>query len=161
MIDIQRRVKDMMKIAAEANTTITEMEEVILEANINNQVINAMNITEVSEDLRYLVQSNIYMDDNIQEIQDLYKEKEVKREEGRIKNKEVILIKPYKISKTTSTSSSAQTSFITDEVKNLTKYIKFIQAPMQTRISGCHHTTKPSNPEANKTLNFSKKSQPL
>ena len=45
----------MMKIAAEANMTITEMEEVILEASINNWVINATNITGVSEDLRYLV----------------------------------------------------------------------------------------------------------
>ena len=138
----------MMKIAAETNTTITEMEEVILEASINNWVTNTTNITGVLENLRYLVQSNIenwvfqiqqmladeldtykgkgniYMDDNIQEIQDLYKEKE---EEGGIENKEVILIKPYKISETT--SSSAQTSFIMDEVKNLMKYIKFIWAP--------------------------------
>ena len=137
-----------MKIAAETNTTITEMEEVILEASINNWVTNTTNITGVLENLRYLVQSNIenwvfqiqqmladeldtykgkgniYMDDNIQEIQDLYKEKE---EEGGIENKEVILIKPYKISETT--SSSAQTSFIMDEVKNLMKYIKFIWAP--------------------------------
>jgi len=82
----------------------------------------------------YKGKENIYMDVNIQEIQNLYKEEEVKREEGRIKNEEVILIKLYEISKTTSTSSSAQTSFITNEVKNLTKYIKFIQAPMQTRI---------------------------
>ena len=137
-----------MKIVAETNTTITEMEEVILEASINNWVTNTTNITGVLENLRYLVQSNIenwvfqiqqmladeldtykgkgniYMDDNIQEIQDLYKEKE---EEGGIENKEVILIKPYKISETT--SSSAQTSFIMDEVKNLMKYIKFIWAP--------------------------------
>ena len=51
-----------------------------------------------------------------------------------IKNEEVILIKLYKTSKTTSTSSSDQTSFIMDEVKNLAKYMKFIQAPIQTRI---------------------------
>ena len=158
MIDVQRQVKDMMKIAAKANTTITEMEEVILEASINNRVTNATNITGVLEDLRYPVQSNIenrifqiqqmlanelntykekeniYIDDNIQEIQDLYKEEEAKKEEGMIKNKEVILIKPYKTSKTTLTSSSDQTSFIMDEVKNLAKYMKFIRAPMQTRI---------------------------
>jgi len=36
MIDVQRQVKDMMKIAAEANMMITEIEEVILEASINN-----------------------------------------------------------------------------------------------------------------------------
>ena len=106
MIDVQRWVKDMMKIVAEANTTIIEMEEIILEASINNWVINTTNIAGISEDLRYLVQSNmenqifqiqqilvdkldtykekgnIYVDDNIREIQDLYKEKEVKRKEG-------------------------------------------------------------------------------
>ena len=82
----------------------------------------------------YKGKENIYIDDNIQEIQDLYKEEEAKKEEGMIKNEEVILIKPYKTSKTTSTSSSDQTSFIINEVENLTKYMKFIQAPMQTRI---------------------------
>jgi len=51
MIDVQKQVKDMMKIAAETNMTITEMENSILKASINNQVINTMNITGVSEDL--------------------------------------------------------------------------------------------------------------
>jgi len=69
---------------------------------------------------------NIYVDDNIWEIQDLYKEKEVKKEEGRIEDEEVILVKSYEISETTSTLSSAQKSFIMDEVKNLIKYMKFI-----------------------------------
>jgi len=58
-IDMQRQVKNMMKIVAETNMTITEMEDTILKASINNQVTNAMNITEVSEDLRYLIQSDI------------------------------------------------------------------------------------------------------
>ena len=49
MIDVQKQVKDMMKIVAETNTTITEMEDTILKA------INVMNITEMSEDLRYLI----------------------------------------------------------------------------------------------------------
>ena len=48
-----------MKIAAETNTTITEIEDMILKASTNNRVINAMNITVVSEDLRYLIQSNM------------------------------------------------------------------------------------------------------
>ena len=89
--------------------TITEIEKVILKASINNQVINTMNITGISEDLRYLVQSNmenqifqiqwmladkldaykgkgnIYMNDNIWEIQDLYKEEEVKKEGSRMR----------------------------------------------------------------------------
>ena len=59
MIDVQRQVKDMMKITAEANITITEMEDVILKASINNRVINTTNIAEVSEDLRYLIQRNM------------------------------------------------------------------------------------------------------
>ena len=72
----------------------------------------------------YKEKGNIYINDNIQEIQDLYKEEEVKKKEGRIKDKEVILIKPYEVFK--STSSSSQASFITNKVKNLFKYMKFI-----------------------------------
>jgi len=51
MIDVQRMLKDMKKIAEETNTTIIEMEGTILTASINNQVINTMNITQISEDL--------------------------------------------------------------------------------------------------------------
>jgi len=51
MIDVQKQIKDMMKIVVEANMTITEIEDSILKASINNQVINTTNITEVSEDL--------------------------------------------------------------------------------------------------------------
>jgi len=51
MIDVQRQVREMMKIAREANTTITEMESNILKASINNQTINATNIAGVLEDL--------------------------------------------------------------------------------------------------------------
>ena len=49
----------MIKIAAETNITITEIEDTILKASTNNQVINMTNITGVSEDLRYLIQSDI------------------------------------------------------------------------------------------------------
>jgi len=59
IIDVQKQVKDIMKIVAETNTTITEMEDSILKASINNQVINATNIAEVSEDLQYLIQSDM------------------------------------------------------------------------------------------------------
>ena len=51
MIDVQRIVKDMKKMAKETNTTITEMEETILMASINNQTVNTTNITQISEDL--------------------------------------------------------------------------------------------------------------
>jgi len=46
----------------------------------------------------YKGKGNAYVDSNIQEIQELYKVEEVKKEEGRIEDKEVILIKLYKVS---------------------------------------------------------------
>ena len=64
------------------------------------------------------------MKENIWKIQELYIEKGNKEEKGVIEDKEVILVKPYEVSTTTSSSSS--TSFITDEVKNLLKYMKFV-----------------------------------
>ena len=51
MINMQKMLKDMKKIAEETNTTIIEMEGMILTASINNQVINTMNIMQISEDL--------------------------------------------------------------------------------------------------------------
>ena len=51
MIDMQKMLKDMKKIAEETNTTIIEMEGTILTASINNQVINTTNITQILENL--------------------------------------------------------------------------------------------------------------
>jgi len=80
----------------------------------------------------YKGRGNRYMDNNIQEIQELYVDEEIKKEKGKVKDDEVILIKPYEISMTT--FSFSQTSFITNEVENLFKYMKFIKTPSQTRI---------------------------
>ena len=109
--------------------------------------MNTMNITQIAEDLRYLVQSdmdkralqvqkmladkldyykgrgNDYVDANIKEIQELYIKEESGEEKGKVEDKEVILIKPYEVSTTTSSSS---TSFIMDEVKHLLKHMKFV-----------------------------------
>ena len=158
MIDVQKQVKDIMKIAAETNMIITEIEDTILKASTNNQVINMTNITGISEDLRYLIQSNIenqvfqiqqmlaneldaykekenvYVNDNIWEILEFFKKEEIRKENGRIKDEEVILVKPYEISQSKLSTSLLTTSFITDEVKNLLKYIKFVQSPTQTRL---------------------------
>jgi len=49
-----------------------------------------------------------------------------------IEDEEVILVKPYEVSITTSSSSS--TSFIMDKVKNLLKHMKFVRTLSQTRI---------------------------
>jgi len=74
---------------------------------------------------QYKEKSNRYVKENIQEIQELYTDKEREKEEGKVEDEEVILIKLYEVS-TATTSSTSQTSFITEEVKNLSKYIKFI-----------------------------------
>ena len=147
MIDVQRMLKDMKKIVEETSTTVAEMEGTILVASINNWTMNTMNITQIAEDLRYLVQSdmdkralqvqkmladkldyykgrgNDYVDANIKEIQELYIKEESGEEKGKVEDKEVILIKPYEVSTTTSSSS---TSFIMDEVKHLLKHMKFV-----------------------------------
>ena len=147
MIDVQGIVKDMKKIVEETNTIIMEMEGMILTASINNWTVNTTNIMQISKDLQYLVQSdmnkwafqiqrmlaneldhykgkgNRYVDNNIQEIQELYVDKEMKKKKGKVEDEEVILMKPYEVLMIT---SSAQTSFIIDEVKNLFKYMKFV-----------------------------------
>jgi len=55
MIDVQRMLKDIKKVAEEANTTITKVEGLILTASINNRTTNATNIAQISKDLQYLV----------------------------------------------------------------------------------------------------------
>ena len=59
MIDVQRWMKDIKKLAEEVNTTIMEVEGSILIASINNRVINTTNITQILENLRYIVQSDM------------------------------------------------------------------------------------------------------
>ena len=72
------------------------------------------------------------MDENIQEIQDIYIEEKVQdKGKGRVEEEEVILIKPYEVSESILTKSS---SFIDEEIENLLKYMKFVKSPTQTRI---------------------------
>ena len=58
--------------------------------------------------------------------------KEIKEEKGVVETEEVILVQPYEFS--SKITSSSTTSFITDEVENLAKYMKFMKTPAQTRI---------------------------
>ena len=80
---------------------------------------------------QYKGKGNSYVEENIQETQDLYIREENREEKGGIEDKEVILVKPYEVSTKTLSSS---TSFITDEIENLLKYMKFIRMPAQTRL---------------------------
>jgi len=145
MINVQRMAKDIKRLAEETNTILTEIEGTVLTTSINNQIMNTINITQISEDLWYLVQSdmdkwafqvqrmladkldhykekgNSYMDSNIKEIQELYMEEE----KGTVENEEVILVRPYEVLSTTLSSST--TSFIADKIKNLIRYMKFVR----------------------------------
>ena len=80
----------------------------------------------------YKEKGNFYVDSNIKEIQELYMEEEKKEKKGTVENEEVILVYPYEIS--SMTSSSSTTSFITDEIKNLIRHMKFVKSPTQTKI---------------------------
>ena len=85
----------------------------------------------------YKGKENRYVNENIWEIQELYADEEQKeKDKEKVEDEEVILIKPYKVSESSSTKSS---SFVDEEVDNqevdnLLKYMKFVKSPMQTRI---------------------------
>ena len=140
------------------NTTITEMERTILKASNNYWTLNIANIFSIPEDLWNLVQSDIenrayhvqilladelneykgrrnnYMNENIKEIQELYKEKGKRqwkdKKEKRIQDKEVLLYKLYEI---LIEFSLTQLIFIQDKLDNLEKYIKLVYSPAKTR----------------------------
>ena len=73
----------------------------------------------------YKGKGNKYVEDNIKEIQELYKIEEDKRNQGVIEKDKVILIKPYKVSSLSSVTTT-KSSFIDDKIKNLIKYMKFV-----------------------------------
>ena len=115
-------------------------------ASTNNRTMNTTNITQMAEDLWYLIQSdmdnrafqiqrmlankldqykekgNQYVNENIWEIQDLYIEKEIQdKGKGRVEEEEVILM-------------TKSLSFIDEKIDNLLKHMKFVKSPIQTRI---------------------------
>ena len=45
MIDVQRMAKDIKRLVKETNTILTEIERMVLMTSINNQIMNATNIT--------------------------------------------------------------------------------------------------------------------
>ena len=157
MIDVQKQVWDMVKIAEEINTTIMEVEGTILQASNNYQSQNIASIFSISEDLQNMVKSDIknqayqvqrmladeldscrrrentYVDKNIKEIQELYKKEE--REQKKMKRKEVqnneeVFL--YKLYKKLTRPKTPELTFIQDEINNLEKYMKFVQSPTNT-----------------------------
>jgi len=51
MINVQKQVQNIMKIAEEMNITVMEIKGIILKASINNRMMNAMNLLGISENL--------------------------------------------------------------------------------------------------------------
>ena len=72
---------------------------------------------------QYKGRGNDYVDSNIKEIQELYMNEENREGKGRVEDEEVILVKPYEVFTTISSSS---TSFIMDKVEHLFKHMKFV-----------------------------------
>ena len=74
----------------------------------------------------------IYIDENIREIQELYKEEDGQKEERKeIQNEEVFLYKPYKEPPWLKTPEPI---FIQDKINNLEKYMKFIHSSVKTML---------------------------
>ena len=94
----------------------------MIQSDMDNRALEVQRML-VDELDQYKEKGNDYVEENIREIQELYIKEENGKEKGKVKDEEVILIKPYEVSMTTLSSS---TSFIMDEVKNLFKYMKFI-----------------------------------
>ena len=63
----------MKKIAEETNMMIMKMEGMILMASINKCTTNTTNITQMAEDLHYLIQSD--MDERVFQIQRMLADK--------------------------------------------------------------------------------------
>ena len=88
----------------------------------------------------YKNKANKYIDNNIQETQELYKNEEQRRESNKeeiMEDEEIILIKPYEVLTTifkTTSSKTTELSFIQDKIKNLERHMKFIHSPTQTRL---------------------------
>ena len=79
---------------------------------------------------------NDYAEGHIKEIQDAYKQENILmkeldiKEKQHIQDKKVLLYKPYKVD--SPRPKTSKLTFIQDKIKNLEKYIKFMQAPIKT-----------------------------
>ena len=80
---------------------------------------------------------NGYIEEHIKKIQDVYKqedivmmEQEFTKGKQQMQDKEVFFYRPYKVS--SHRPKSPEPTFIQDKIENLKKYIKFMQALIQT-----------------------------
>ena len=59
MVDMQLQLENIIKLAEEANSQITEIEFMILQASNNFQIQTAGDIFSISENLQNIIQSNM------------------------------------------------------------------------------------------------------
>ena len=82
---------------------------------------------------KYKGRRNKYVDDNIEEIQELYKDDEQRKDlKGKERQDEEVLL--FKLYEESTHLDNTKSSFIQDKINNLKKYIKFVQSSTKTRI---------------------------
>ena len=104
----------------------------MIQSNMEDQIFQIQRM--LADKLnRYKGQENVYVDENIQEIQELYMNEKQKKT-GIVQDDKIILIKPYKVDDHTTSTLLKSLSFIDKEIDNLIKYMKFVKFSTQTRI---------------------------
>ena len=109
---------------------------------MENQVYHIQTLLADELD-RYKEKGNIYAEEHIKEIQDVYKQEDQKvkqlitvnkgkQQENQVQGKEVFLYKSYNTSSKSSKPITPELIFIQDKVNNLDKHMKFLQSPVKT-----------------------------
>ena len=91
---------------------------------------------------RYKGKENTYANKHIKEIQDAYKQEDLRVKQSmivnkgeqwkdQIQNEEVLLYKPYNILSKSSKAKTPEPTFIQDKIENLDKYIKYMQSSIK------------------------------
>ena len=110
----------------------------IIQSDMENQAYHIQKL--LADKLgNYKEKGNNYAEEYIKEIQDTYKQEDIimkeqdTKEKQQIQDKKVFLYKPYKVD--SSRPKTPEPTFIQNKIENLEKYMKFIQAPIQTTPS--------------------------
>ena len=156
MADIQLQIQNIIKLAKVANTQLAEIKTTILQASNNYRTQMAGDISSISQDLQNIIQGdmenqayhiqmlladkldsckgkgNIYADEHIKKIQNVYKQEgqeieqpiivdKGKQWDNQVQDEEVLLYKLYNIS--SYKSKIFKLTFI--------QYMKYVQSPVK------------------------------
>ena len=109
----------------------------IIQENMKNQVYHIQTLLANELD-KYKGRGNAYAKEYIKEIQDTYKQEDQrveqliivdkeKKQENQVQDEEVFLYKSYDILSKLSKPKAQELTFIQDKIKNLDKYMKYMQ----------------------------------